>query len=197
MLVDGHHPSLAPQRHIADARSLVSNYHPTSAEQATVQAEILAFVDAHPDALWRSCETGHLTGSALVLDARGKRMLLLAHKKLARWLQPGGHADGDANLARVAWREATEETGIAHLKVYPQPVDLDIHWVETAKEPGHNHLDVRFLVVAPPDAVAVGNHESHGLAWVDLDDVSKPKWALDEGTLRLVENAVTTFHQLG
>lgn len=162
-----------------------------------MQAEILAFVDAHPDALWRSCETGHLTGSALVLDARGKRILLLSHKKLARWLQPGGHADGDANLARVAWREATEETGIAHLKVYPQPVDLDIHWVETAKEPGHNHLDVRFLVVAPPDAVAVGNHESHGLAWVDLDDVSKPKWALDEGTLRLVENAVTTFHQLG
>lgn len=197
LLFDGDHPGLAAKTHLADARRLVSDYQAMSAEQFAVQAQILAFVDSHSNALWRTCETGHLTGSAVVFDAMGARTLLMAHKKLRRWLQPGGHADGDANLARVAWREATEETGIADLKVYPRPIDLDIHWVETAKEPGHNHLDVRFLVVAPPEAVAVGNHESHGLAWVDLVDIANPRWALDEGTLRLVESATAAFHRLG
>ena len=88
---------------------------------------MLAFVDAHPDALWRSCAEGHLTGSALVVDAAAERVLLLFHRKVRRWLQPGGHVDGDANLAGVALREATEETGIEGLRVVVPAIDLDIH----------------------------------------------------------------------
>jgi len=66
------------------------------------RARILELVDDHPDALLRSCAVGHLTGSALVVDPSSQRLLLLFHAKMQRWLQPGGHADGDANLALLA-----------------------------------------------------------------------------------------------
>ena len=65
------------------------------------QRDVLAFLDHHPDALLRSCTEGHLTGSALVVDAAGSRTLLMLHRKLGRWFQPGGHVDGDAGLAAV------------------------------------------------------------------------------------------------
>ena len=83
-------------------------------------------------------------------------MLLLFHAKVQRWLQPGGHADGDGNLARVALREAEEETGIAGLRVLTPAIDLDVHVFHHARraEPDHLHLDVRHLVVAPAGAVA-------------------------------------------
>lgn len=149
--------------------------------------QILEFVAAHPDAAHRTCAEGHLTGSALVVDAEATRTLLLLHRKLGRWFQPGGHADGDTNLAGVALREATEETGIEGLVVLLDPIDVDVHRVEPPGEPAHLHLDVRFLVLAPPDAVEVGNEESLGLRWVapaDLDGLDPPA---DPGTRRLVE----------
>lgn len=152
--------------------------------------EVLAFVDQHADATHRSCAPGHLTGSALVVDASGRRTLLMLHRKLGRWFQPGGHADGDANLAAVARREATEETGIDDLRVVLPAIDLDVHRVEPPGEDPHLHLDLRFLVVAPPGAEEAGNHESLALRWVDeagLDDLSPP---IDESTRRLVRRGL-------
>ena len=99
----------------------------------------------------RTTAPGHLTGSALVVDDAGERILVLLHAKLRRWLQPGGHADGDTELAGVALREATEETGIEGLRVLVPAVDLDLHPVDHRDVLGeHVHLDLRFVVVAPP-----------------------------------------------
>lgn len=119
-----------------------------------------------PRPLHRAERPGHLTGSAFVVDETAQRTLLLFHTKLRIWVQPGGHADGDANLAAVAWREATEETGVAGLAVWPTAIDLDIHEVAPPSEDPHLHFDVRFLVMAPPGAVVAANHESEGHRWV-------------------------------
>ena len=144
-----------------------------------------ALIDGHPDACVRTCRPGHLTGSALVVDSTGDNTLLMLHAKFGRWLQPGGHADGDANLAAVALREATEETGIEGLRIWPQPLHLDIHEVDPPGEDAHLHFDVRFLVQAPADAQPQGNHESRGLRWVPLDGVAP--LGCDPGLVRLAE----------
>jgi 8-oxo-dGTP pyrophosphatase MutT (NUDIX family) len=161
---------------------------------AAERQRVLDFVDAYPDALLRSCAPGHLTGSALVVDPQSERFLLLHHTKLRRWLQPGGHADGDGNLAAVARREATEETGIEGLRVVVPAIDVDVHLVEPPREAPHHHYDVRFLVVAPPGATAVGNHESTALRWVTVDDLASLD--CDPGIHRLATTALATLHNL-
>lgn len=125
-----------------------------------------AFVASHPDCLRRELASGHLTTSAWLVDATGREALLLHHRKLDRWLQPGGHADGDADLSSSALREAEEETGIEGLEVEPEIFDLDRHRIpERGREPEHWHYDVRYVVRAPSGASAAINHESRGMAW--------------------------------
>jgi 8-oxo-dGTP pyrophosphatase MutT (NUDIX family) len=188
---------LAEQADLAAARAAVLSARPGDELHEANRARILAFLDAHPDALHRSCLEGHLTGSAAVIDPSTRQVLLLLHAKVRRWLQPGGHADGDGNLARVALREATEETGIADLQVLTPAVDLDVHRFHDAagREPDHLHLDVRHLVVAPAGAVATTNHESEGVRWVPVDRLGTVD--VDTGTRRMVRAAVSALDGLG
>jgi 8-oxo-dGTP pyrophosphatase MutT (NUDIX family) len=174
-------PVPTPHLHLASADELRSTDDLAEARRhvatvacptlAATRARVLAFVDAHPDALQRTCTECHLTGSALVVDPATRRLLLLHHAKLRRWLQPGGHADGDGNLAAVAQREASEETGIEGLRVVIPAIDLDVHLVAPPREAPHHHYDVRYLVLTPPGATAVGNHESTELRWVAIDEL--------------------------
>lgn len=116
---------------------------------------------------------GHFTGSAWVVSADGQRVLLTHHRKLGRWLQLGGHADGDPDLARVALREAEEESGLTDLVVEPAIFDLDRHAIPArGEEPEHWHYDVRFVVRATgSEAFAVGE-ESLDLAWVPVEAIA-------------------------
>ena len=139
----------------------------------------------------RATRPGHLTGSAFVVSHDGTSGILLFHTKLQRWLQPGGHADGDMNLMAVALREAIEETGIAGLGVHPVPIDLDIHEVAPPREDAHLHLDVRFVVVAPEGAVPAGNHESELIRWVTRDSLGG--FDPDPGLERLARRAFDWF----
>jgi 8-oxo-dGTP pyrophosphatase MutT (NUDIX family) len=186
-------PELARGDALADARAEVMGARPGVPSHEANRA----FLDAHPDALHRTCTTGHLTGSAAVVDPASRRLLLLFHRKVQRWLQPGGHADGDANLAAVAQREAEEETGITGLAVVRPAIDVDVHLFHNAAgtEPDHLHLDVRHLVLAPPGAVPVGNHESEGLVWVRRADLAR--YGVDAGTLRLADAALAALEELG
>lgn len=165
---------LAPTPDLTVARRLIEGHAPRDAAQAAERARLLAFIDAHPrDAHRRELLVGHLTASALVVDARGERALLTHHKKLGRWLQLGGHCDGDANLAGSALREALEESGIAGLAIDPVPIDLDVHVIPArANEPAHEHLDTRFVVFAPPGAREVASDESHALGWFPSDELA-------------------------
>ena len=158
------------------------------------QKRILALLADYPDALERSCRPGHLTGSGLVIDPVGHRILVLYHSKLQRWLQPGGHADGDSDLARVALREAVEETGIDDLRLVEPAIDLDVHRVDPPGESPHEHHDVRFLVVAPNGAEPVINHESKAFRWIISSELFNVN--AESGLCRLVDRGLTLVSRL-
>lgn len=183
-------PELAFQGDAQFARAIIEAYAPADFDQEDAKACILQFLEEHPrDAHLRECAPGHLTASALVLHADGRRALFTLHKKLDRWLQPGGHCDGDANLAAVALREAIEETGIDGLTIHPEPVDLDIHLIpERPGEEAHVHLDTRYLVFAPEGAEFVVSEESHELAWLTYDEL---QGCADGSVLRLAKHHLT------
>ena len=177
---------LPPAGDLAVAVRILETWDPPSEDQARVRDRMLAFIAEHPrDAHRRSCEPGHLTASALVVDAAGERALLTHHAKLGRWLQLGGHCDGDANLPGVALREAIEESGIADLAIEPAPIDVDIHAIPARKgEPEHLHLDTRFLVRAPSGAAARASDESVELRWVTSAEAERLE--IDDSVRRLL-----------
>jgi 8-oxo-dGTP pyrophosphatase MutT (NUDIX family) len=135
-------------------RATLRRHRPGDAQESADLAEIVTFCDRHLDPFDRRIPEGHLTGSAVVVSAAGDRVLLLHHRKLGRWLQPGGHAEpGERVGEHVALREAGEETGIEGLALHPtapRPLDVDVHAIPArGDEPAHRHLDLRYLVIAP------------------------------------------------
>lgn len=148
---------------------------PLEPHEATMAAAMIAFVEAREDCLRRSCEPGHLTGSAWIVDASRERTLLTHHRKLEKWLQLGGHADGETDLLGVALREAREESGLRRLRAVSAEIfDVDRHWIPPRKnEPGHYHYDLRFLIEADPDEPLVVTSESKELAWVNVTEVAR------------------------
>ncbi|MFF7965870.1 NUDIX hydrolase [Streptomyces sp. NPDC007903] len=151
--------------------------------QAELRDAYQAHLAAHPDGIWRSCDAGHLTASALVIDPEHGRVLLTLHKKLRMWLQMGGHCEpGDISMAGAALREATEESGIAGLTLLPGgPVRLDRHPIPA---PCHWHLDVQYAVLAPRGAEQAISDESLDLRWFGYDEVAS---VADESVVRLLE----------
>ncbi|MEP7184195.1 MAG: NUDIX hydrolase [Rhodanobacter sp.] len=148
-------------------------------------ARFEAFLEAHSDAFARSNRVGHFTGSSWLVSEDGERVLLMHHRKLDRWLQPGGHADGEADLAGVALREAQEETGVAGLRVDNVVFDLDRHLIPArGDEPEHWHYDVRYVVRAGTDERFVVNAESHALAWQPVIEVASDE-SLDASLQRM------------
>jgi 8-oxo-dGTP pyrophosphatase MutT (NUDIX family) len=147
---------------------------PLSAEEERAVTETVAFVRRHPDCLLRSCLPGHLTGSAWIVSPDRKSVLLTHHGKLDKWLQLGGHADGDSDLAAVAMREAREESGLSRLtRVGRGLFDVDRHWIPgRGTEPGHWHHDLRFMIEADPSEPLTISDESKDLAWFRVDGVT-------------------------
>ncbi|MGZ8709623.1 MAG: NUDIX hydrolase [Thermoanaerobaculia bacterium] len=136
---------------------------------------------AEPDAFSRAhFEPGHFTASCYVVDGGG-RLLLHHHRRLDRWLQMGGHVEGDESPELTALREGEEESGLRDLTLATEGIfDLDIHDIPAAlrgdglAEPDHDHYDVRYLArTASPDAIALDREESNDLSWVTLGRASE------------------------
>jgi 8-oxo-dGTP pyrophosphatase MutT (NUDIX family) len=161
-------------------------------EQACV-ARVRELVEDHADCFERTCLPGHLTASAWIVSSDRRHFLLGHHRKLDRWLQLGGHADGDCDLARVALREAREESGMrAFAFVGPEselvPIDLDVHRIPARDaEPPHEHHDVRFLLVAAPGQRLRVSPESRELRWFAMEELEQV--ADEESLLRLGRKA--------
>lgn len=146
---------------------------------------IVDFVRREPACFERATVEGHITGSAWILDHEHRRALLVLHKKLGFWLQPGGHADGEADVLAVAWREAREESGIEALEPLSREIfDVDVHEIPARKaDPAHFHFDVRYAFVAPPGAEPVVSEESNDVRWVERAAIGT--YATDASVMRM------------
>jgi len=160
-------PDLRP---LEAAFSAYAHRYPGERETAARFSELLR---DPADPFLRARLAGHFTASAWLLDRARTRVLLTHHRKLGIWVQLGGHADGDCDLARVALREAEEESGLAGLRGDREIFDLDRHWIPEHKGvPGHWHYDVRYVVHVGDSEDFVVGEESHALAWRDIRAIS-------------------------
>jgi 8-oxo-dGTP pyrophosphatase MutT (NUDIX family) len=164
------------------AISILTDWRAPDPAQDSVRHAVLAFLHARPDACRRDCVPGHVTASALVLDDTGDRVLLTLHHRLRRWVQMGGHCDegdedddGDPDVVAAALREATEESGIAGLRIEPELAAVHVHPVTCSLGVPTRHLDLQFVARAPAGARIAMSDESLDLRWFPAD-------GLPEGT---------------
>lgn len=152
---------------------LLAEYGTRRADQNETVERYTQFVRDHADCFERSLAVGHVTGSAWLVNEAGTHVLLTHHRKLGRWLQLGGHADGESDVLGVAMREACEESGLSSIEVMDEGIfDLDIHLIPArGDEAAHYHYDARFALRAVGDEGFVVSEESHDLAWVAIDDL--------------------------
>lgn len=151
-------------------------------------AQTIAFVEANPDCFERSLLIGHVTGSAWILSPdpsttnvpEEPKALLIHHRKLDRWFQPGGHADGNPDVQAVARQEAEEETGLTDLRLAsPQIFDVDVHPIPARNEgtadaiPAHLHYDIRFQYFSNDQILVGENREVKNTQWVTLDEAKR------------------------
>ncbi|XOV90385.1 MAG: NUDIX hydrolase [Pseudomonadota bacterium] len=166
--------------------SLFDTYEARYPQESETVARIRTFVQSDPRCFFRELLVGHVTGSAWIVDATGTRALLTHHRKLNIWVQLGGHADGDPDIAAVAMREAEEESGLDSLRlVSPEIFDIDIHAIPArGDEPKHFHYDCRFLIQATRDLAFTVSDESHDLKWIALAEMTR--YTTEESITRMV-----------
>jgi 8-oxo-dGTP pyrophosphatase MutT (NUDIX family) len=179
---------------------MLSRYRQVFPAEASVVDRICALVESHADCFERTCRPGHITGAAWIVSADRRRCLLAHHRKLDRWLQLGGHADGQCHVDEVALREAREESGFWALDFVPihgalMPLDIDVHQIPERHdehgnliEDAHEHHDVRFLFIAHADQPICASDESHDVAWFTPDEVRCR--TDEESVLRMLEKAL-------
>lgn len=169
-----------------DLLRLLRAHRPWDEREARMLARIIAFVEGHENCFERSLLVGHVTGSAWVVNPERTHALLVHHRRLDRWLQPGGHCDGDPDVLGTALREVWEETGIDACPVTTAVFDVDAHDIPArGAEPAHIHYDIRFLAEAPLSAQPVVSPESRAVRWVPLHEIVDLN--TDDSVLRLVE----------
>jgi 8-oxo-dGTP pyrophosphatase MutT (NUDIX family) len=156
-----------------ELREQLIRYQTEFSDESIFKDQFIALLQ-HPRAYHRDHLPGHMTGSVWIVNHDRTKVLLTHHAKLNRWLQPGGHADGNEDILTVALKEAEEETGLKNLKLLlPGIFDIDIHSIPERKDfPRHDHYDIRFILEAHEDEQIAVSEESHDLAWVRIADLT-------------------------
>ena len=179
---------------------MLARYRAAFSAEAEMIDRMCALVEGHADCFLRTCRPGHITGAAWILSDDRRRCLLTHHRKLDRWLQMGGHADGEWRVEEVALREAREESGMTGFDFVPidgmlMPLDADVHQIPARYnqagqliEDDHDHHDVRFLLIDNPGQEARCSDESHDVAWFTPDEISQ--LTDEESVLRMLRKAL-------
>jgi 8-oxo-dGTP pyrophosphatase MutT (NUDIX family) len=161
---------VTPSEAANHVRRMLAGHTPADASEEESLRRIVRLLDDHEDPWSRTLFLpGHLTASAVVVDASHERALLVFHGKLEMWLQPGGHFEpGERDPAVAAAREVLEETFLSTR--WPGQalvlLDVDVHGIPAHKaEPGHEHFDLRLLLVAESDDARAGDG-TRDVRWV-------------------------------
>ncbi|MBL7014541.1 MAG: NUDIX hydrolase [Candidatus Marinimicrobia bacterium] len=170
---------------IAEIESYISPYP----HEMEMKKRMISFIRNHNQCFDRELSIGHITGSAWIQNTNRDSVLLMHHRKLDKWLQLGGHADGNSNIKSVALKEAQEESGLLKLDFSSNAIfDLDIHLIPArSNEPEHFHYDIRYHLFADDSIPIIKNHESFDLEWIPLNQVQK--YTAEESILRMVEKS--------
>jgi 8-oxo-dGTP pyrophosphatase MutT (NUDIX family) len=165
-------------------------YPPGDERETRMVARTQTFLAAADDPFSRrSFVPGHITGSAWIVDEERTHALLVHHRKLDRWLQPGGHAEAERDALAIAEREAREETGLQHLRpAQPGIYDVDVHVIPArGDDPEHAHFDIRFAFIADRGEPLVVSEESHAVAWRPIAELDRD--GVDESVRRLARKS--------
>ncbi len=156
-------------------------------DELAIVTRFIDFVRAETRCFERDCWAGHVTGSAWIVNPARTHVLLTHHKKLGKWLQPGGHSDGHNVTLEVALKEAVEESGLEVEPLDREPFDIDIHEIPAREQdPLHCHFDLRYRFVAATDAYSVSD-ESHDLAWVEFGELRR--YTQEPSMLRMLDKS--------
>jgi len=176
----------------SDVARLLNRFSPGGDGEALKSRDLtLALLAWSPDPFSRKIYTpGHVTCTGVVLSPKKKRVLLVHHNRLDRWLLPGGHCESDdASAAAVAQREVIEETGADLASAEPSLVGIDVHPIPgNNKEPMHLHHDLIFSFQATSTSTEC-SFESRAVVWCEVSDFDRYELPapIRKATLRAVE----------
>lgn len=161
----------AALRHLYDdVLAVLLRWSAPDATQEQLRRSFMVTLAQDPTSVAKSGPPAHITASCLVLNADGTQVLLHLHTKAGIWLQFGGHLEtSDSSVWDAARREATEESGLAGLEPWPDPVDLDRHALGSRFGTCSEHLDIRYLAVVPAISAPLASDESTDIAWFPVD----------------------------
>ena len=175
-----------------DIKTQLQNYTSIFAEEELYKSQILNFLDSAQLPYHRINDVGHFTASGFLLNSDRTKFLLMHHKKLDQWFQPGGHCDGSSDLLQVAIRETIEESGIAEIApIILDIYDIDVHLIPAnAKEKEHYHYDIRFLLKTAGNDTFNQNEESNELRWIDIKDYANSDVEFNHSIERMVKKYI-------
>ncbi len=166
-------------------------YKGYDSKEENMRIRMLAFMGTYENCFERALLIGHMTASCWVVNKKRDKVLLIDHVKLEKWLQPGGHCDGDENAFNVALKELEEETGVIPQFSNPDIFDVDIHTIPERKGiPEHEHFDLRYLFIANDEHEVVQNHETNAIMWVELESLEK---VTEEGSILRMKSKTMTI----
>ena len=175
--------------HRAPLLKLIESYGERYPIEEKTISRYRTFISNNENCFERTLLKGHITCAAWIIDLTQTKALLTHHRKLNKWLQLGGHADGDSDVHRVAAREANEESGIDSLKLLSREIlDIDIHKIPERKNvPEHLHYDARFLFQVTDNENYQVSNESYDLAWVPIEKIQN--YTTEESIIRMISKA--------